>query len=100
MSTVPYTPIDCSFHDRLEHHAVLGRVVCVVYRDEKCADGRMAETDGQVAEAIIRDVFAQNGADWVRFEIRNGHTRTVRADAILSVDGITPAASCSTSGAL
>lgn len=96
MSAAPYTPIDCSFHDRLEHHALLRRVVRVVYRDESHTDGRMAEADGRVAEAVIRDVFAQDGADWVQFVTRDGQMRTVRADAILSVDGITPAASCST----
>lgn len=86
MTTAPYSPIDCSFHDRLEHHAVLGRVVRVVYRDENHADGR-------VAEAVIRDVFAQDCADWVQLVTEDSQTFTIRADAILSVDGVTPSQS-------
>lgn len=89
----PYTPIDCSFHDRLEHHAVLGRVVSIVCRDEGRTDGRMAEANERVVEAVIRDVFARDGADWVQFDTRNGQTRTVRADAILSVNGVSPSPS-------
>jgi len=82
----PYTPIDCSFHDRLEHHAVLGRVVSIVLRDEG-ADG------GTEMDVRVRDVFARNGADWVQFVTRDGKTRTVRADAILSVNGVLPSQS-------
>jgi Rho-binding antiterminator len=73
-STPEYVPIACGFHDRLEHHAVRGAAVEVVWTDggtERAATTRLA------------DVFAADGADWVR--LASGDV--IRADRLVSVDG-------------
>ena len=80
-----YTPIACAFHDRLEHHAVRGEAVRVVWRD---GDTERAET------VRILDVAARDGADWVVLGTAGGPAHTVRADALVSVDGHALPLSC------
>ena len=69
-----YTPIACAFHDRLEDAAVRQRPVRLVWHDLQ--GERQAET-------TVADVFAKDGADWVRL----GTGETVRADRLVSLDG-------------
>ena len=76
-----YAPIDCAVHDRLESWAVRGAVVPVVWRG---ADGERR------AETTISDVYARDGADWVRL----GTGEVVRADRLVSVGGVAVAAAC------
>ena len=76
-----YVPIACGFHDRLEHHAVRADTVEVVWR-EGDAEHR--------ATARLDDVFARDGADWVR--LSSGET--VRADALVSVAGTERPGAC------
>ncbi|MEQ9104768.1 MAG: hypothetical protein RIE53_08725 [Rhodothermales bacterium] len=73
-ATVPYTPIDCGFHDRLEDYAVRRVPVDVVL--EKVA-----------VSGLITDVFARDGADWMVLQTATG-TETIRLDRIRSVNGI------------
>ena len=75
----PYVPVACGFHDRLEHHAVRGVPVEVVWR-EADAERRAVTT--------VADVAARDGADWVRL----GTGDEVRADRLVSVDGVAPGA--------
>ena len=70
-----YTPIACGFHDRLEHWAVRREPVEVLWRTPEAE---------RTARTTIDDVFARDGADWVRL----GTGETVRADALISVDGV------------
>lgn len=70
-----YTPIACAFHDRLESWAVRRQPVEVVWMD--------GDTQRQTT-AVIADVFAREGADWVRLAIGD----VFRADALVSVDGL------------
>ena len=77
----PYTPIACGFHDRLEHWAVRAEPVEVVWRDGD-AERRLTTT--------VADVVARDGADWVRL----GTGQEVRADALLSVGGVTRPGAC------
>ncbi|MEM1055646.1 MAG: hypothetical protein AAGI52_08965 [Bacteroidota bacterium] len=67
-----YTPIACGFHDRLESAAVRRQSVRVVWHDLQ---------GERVAETTVDDVFAKEGADWVRL----GTGETVRADRLVSL---------------
>lgn len=77
MTTQPskYQPISCEFHDLLEVHATVRSPTQVRFR----------ETDGdvQVRNAIITDVFARDGAEYV--SLSSGET--VRLDRLLEVGG-------------
>ena len=73
--TPDYTPIACEFHDRLESWAVRRQPVEVVWKE--------GETERRATTAIT-DVFARDSADWVRL----GTGDVVRADALVTVDGI------------
>ncbi len=77
----PYTPIDCGVHDRLESWSVRRETVEVVWRDG-------ADTHRQLA--VIADVVARDGADWV--VLSTGET--VRADRLVSVGGVAVAPGC------
>jgi len=70
-----YTPIACEFHDRLESWAVRRQPVDVIWTE---GDTERRET------AVIADVFARDGADWVRL----GTGDVFRADVLVSVNGI------------
>ncbi|GAB5536046.1 MAG: hypothetical protein Rubg2KO_22950 [Rubricoccaceae bacterium] len=75
MTDTTYTPIACEYHDRLESWAVRRQPVEVVW----------AEGDTERRElAVIADVFARDGADWIRLATGD----VVRADALVSVDGL------------
>ena len=76
-----YTPIACGFHDRLEDAAVRRRPVELVWHDPQ---------GDRVAETTVDDVFAKDGADWVRL----GTGETVRADRLVSLDGHALADAC------
>ncbi|MEO0556591.1 MAG: hypothetical protein AAF170_00265 [Bacteroidota bacterium] len=76
-----YTPIACGFHDRLEHWAVRRQLVEVIWAD---GDAERTET------TVIADVFARDGADWVRLATGD----VLRADALVSVDGLPLPTAC------
>ncbi|MGB3542777.1 hypothetical protein [Rubrivirga sp.] len=80
-ATSRYVPIACSLHDRLESWAVHRTPVEVVWRD--------GETE-RVLEAVISDVFARDGADWVVLE----GEPTIRADRLVRVGGVAMNESC------
>jgi Rho-binding antiterminator len=70
-----YKPVDCGLHDRLEELSTLGQPARIAYRDER---GEVRE-----AEGTIRDVFAHDGAEYVRTEAGE----EIRLDRIERVDG-------------
>ena len=70
----PYVAVDCGLLDRLEHWAVRGTAVDVVWDDA-------GETRRQ--RARVADVVARDGADWV--VLSTGET--VRADRLVSAAG-------------
>ena len=79
---LPYEPIDCSFHDRLEHHSVRRDVVEVVFEWEERTLTHRAQ---------IKDVFAWEGANYafiVPISDLKGTGFTVRLDQIVSIDGV------------
>ena len=76
-----YTPIACSFHDRLESWAIRRETVEVVWR---------APEAERSARTTVEDVFAKDDADWVRL----GTGETVRTDRLVSVGGIPLAEGC------
>ncbi|WP_420455621.1 hypothetical protein [Rubrivirga sp.] len=81
MPDLAYTPIACSMHDRLERWAVRRETVAVVWRDGDAE---------RTAETTVDDVFARDGADWVRL----GTGAEVRADRLVTVGGVPVAEAC------
>ncbi|HEY5849730.1 MAG TPA: hypothetical protein VIT62_03030 [Lysobacter sp.] len=71
----PYHPINCEFHDRLEDLATLRKPARIGFRDESGAD--------QHRDAVITDVFARNGEEFI--SISTGEI--VRLDQLVDVDG-------------
>lgn len=71
----PYHPISCEFHDRLEDLATLRKTVRIGYRDESGME--------HVRDALITDVFARNGEEFVILD----SARHVRLDRLIEVDG-------------
>ncbi|MGB1374489.1 MAG: hypothetical protein ACPG8N_02025 [Rhodothermales bacterium] len=81
MTNTDYTPISCSFHDILEHHAMRGDVVKVVWE----ASGVRRE-----GSFWLLDVSAHGGADWVKMlpvGEDSGKAFEVRLDRLIRVDG-------------
>lgn len=71
----PYTPIDCSLHDRLEAAATLRRPVTIVYRD---AHNGIVNVEDRIVDILVRD-----GVELLK--IANGSE--IRLDDVDSVDG-------------
>jgi hypothetical protein len=69
-------PIACSLHDRLEALATMRRPCAVVFRAPDSGD--LTEIYGRIV-----DVFAREGAEFVRME----DGTTVRLDRLVRVDG-------------
>lgn len=82
MTNTDYTPISCSFHDILEHHASRGDVVKVVW------DASGVRREGKF---WLLDVMARDGADWVKMlpvgEESAAKAFEVRLDRLITVDG-------------
>ncbi len=81
MTNTDYTPISCSFHDILEHHAMRGDMVKVVWE----ASGVRRE-----GSFWLLDVSAHGGADWVKMlpvGEDSGKAFEVRLDRLIRVDG-------------
>lgn len=78
--TKGYSPVNCEFHDVLEHHATKRASVRVLFRDEAGAQ--------QERGAVITDVFARDGADFMSLDTGE----TVRLDRVVDVDGVKLAA--------
>ncbi|MES2099698.1 MAG: hypothetical protein V4569_07765 [Pseudomonadota bacterium] len=73
-----YHPINCEFHDVLESLATRKRRCVVTYRS---SDGST-----RFVEAVIADVFAREGAEFLLLDSGD----VIRLDALASVDGIKP----------
>ena len=83
-----YTPFACGFHDRLEHWAVRRDPITLVWRDTLAAGA-----PERTACVRIADLFANNGADWVRLALTDTEGDgapaevVIRADQVVSADG-------------
>lgn len=75
----PYRLVACSFHDHLESYAVRRTVLRIVWRDPSAGSGQAATRE---AVTTLDDVFAADGADWVRLATGD----IIRADRLLAVD--------------
>ena len=81
MTNTDYTPISCSFHDILEHHAMRGDMVKVVWE----ASGVRRE-----GSFWLLDVSAHGGADWGKMlPVGEDSAKAfeVRLDRLIQVDG-------------
>lgn len=65
-----YQPIACIDHERLEF-AVLRHQLLVLHLK-----------DGSELSGHARDVYTREGAEWLRFEARDGSEHTLRLDEI------------------
>lgn len=74
MTSEQYQPISCDFHDLLEVHATKRQATDVQYRD---ADGQL-----QTRHAVITDVYAKEGADYLTLSTGE----TLRLDQLVVVD--------------
>lgn len=72
----PYQPIDCTVHDQLIERAAFRLPTRMMYRD---AHGELV-----VARDLIEDVFAREGAEYVR--LASG--TEIRLDKIVDFGGI------------
>jgi Rho-binding antiterminator len=70
-----YEPISCDYHDLLEVHATKRKPVQISFRD---ADGAV-----KLVSAVIIDVFARAGADYLALSTGE----TLRLDQLVEVDG-------------
>ena len=80
-----YTPISCSFHDRLEDYSIRGSTIEVRFLQ----DDELVETQARIA-----DVFAKNGADFAILALTDGTEVMVRLDRLLSVNGFDLPTAC------
>lgn len=76
-----YVPIACGVHDRLESWAVRRTSVEVVWTEG---------TETRRETAVIADVVARDGADWVVLATGD----TIRADWLVTVGGIEVVPTC------
>jgi Rho-binding antiterminator len=78
MTTHPstYRPISCEFHDLLEDHATTRRAMQIRFRDAEGAD--------QLRRAVIIDVYARAGAEY----LSTSTGEVVRLDHLVDVDGV------------
>jgi Rho-binding antiterminator len=74
MANHDYQPISCDFHDLLEVHATKRRPTHIQFRD---ADGQL-----QTRDAVITDVYAKDGADYLT--LNTGEI--LRLDQLIEVD--------------
>ena len=74
MANEDYQPISCDFHDLLEVHATRRKPTQVQYRD---ASGMV-----QTRDAVITDVYAREGADYLTLSTGE----TLRLDQLIEVD--------------
>lgn len=72
--TSDYQPISCDFHDLLEVHATRRQATDLQFRD---ADGQL-----QTRRAVITDVYAKDGADYLTLSTGE----TLRLDQLVEVD--------------
>ncbi len=71
--TADYQPISCDFHDLLEVHATQRQPTTLQFRD---ADGQL-----QTRDAVITDVYAKDGADYLTLSTGE----TLRLDQLIAV---------------
>lgn len=74
MANEDYQPISCDFQDLLEVHATRRQPTPVRFRD---ADGQL-----QTRVAVITDVYARDGADYLTLSSGD----TLRLDQLVEVD--------------
>lgn len=73
--TDTYHPISCEFHDLLEASAIKRKPAHIEFRD---ADGQT-----QTRVAVIIDVYAEKGADYLKMDTGE----TLRLDQVIAMDG-------------
>lgn len=71
-----YTPINCSYYDRLEAWATRGQVVSIRFRESDTGPEKEVE-------AVITDLQTREGVEYM--SLSNGST--LRLDQLIAVDG-------------
>lgn len=76
-----YIPINCAFHDYLEHFATLRQPVNIVYNDEVSLRTEI------IQEAVIFDLTGGRDGEFTHVRYLEGEKK-IRNDYLISVDGI------------
>ena len=77
----PYTPINCAFHDYLEHFATLRQSVVIVYKDEITSK---VET---ILDGVIFDLTGGRNGEFSHIKFPGGEI-ILRNDYLISVGNI------------
>ena len=77
----PYSPINCAFHDYLEHFATLRKQVVIVYKDEITSK---VET---ISDAVIVDLSGGRDGEFSHIKFPAGEI-IIRNDYLISVGDI------------
>ena len=73
MSDLPYQPIPCAQHERLEFAALKRQWLDVTVKaGDRAGRQRM----------LPLDVYTRDGAEWLRAEIESGEQLTLRLDSL------------------
>jgi len=81
MKNKEYTPIDCSFYDRLEHYATLKATLPISYTDNEGA---------KLINGIIKDLRTIEKVEYAIILDIQGQVHQLRLDHITSLDGHKP----------
>ena len=72
-----YTPISCSYYDRLEAFAVKRTLCVIVFKQPN-------HTNERTVEAKIVDVFSKGQEEFIRLDT----SEEIRLDYLISINGI------------
>ncbi len=75
-----YIPVNCAFHDYLEHFATIRETVSVKY---------FQENKEQRAEGVIIDLSGGRNGEFIHLSAVGGVEKIIRMDYILSINDIT-----------
>ena len=77
----PYIPINCAFHDYLEHFATLRQLVTIVYIDEKSLKKVV------INQAMIVDLTGGRNGEFSHVKFPGGN-KIIRNDYLISVGDV------------
>ncbi|MFK8046779.1 MAG: hypothetical protein AB8B72_14870 [Crocinitomicaceae bacterium] len=77
----PYIPINCEFHDYLEHFATLKQAITIVYKDEITSKKEIIEN------AFIVDLTGGRNGEFSHIRYQAGE-KIIRNDYLISVGDV------------
>jgi len=77
----PYKPINCAFHDYLEHFATLRQAVDILYIDENTSETII------IKQAVIVDLTGGRNGEYLHAKTASGKV-IIRNDYLISVGAV------------